>query len=174
VVQAAADIAIIIFVSAAAWWDATAQRIPNTLTVTGLAAALVLRALVGVDALMHGVMGAGIALLVSLVLYALRAIGGGDVKLLAGVGGFLGLDEIWGALALIAILGAAFALVTMIRRGALPLLLYNTVNLVRSLSSLGRAEQTQSLESPAALTVPYGVPIAVGTLIWWFWNGVRV
>ena len=173
-IQVAADIVLIFFVCAAAWWDASSQRIPNTLTVMGLAAALVLRALVGVDAFMHGVMGAGIALLVSLVLYALRAIGGGDVKLLAGVGGFVGQDQIWGVLAAIAVLGAAFALGAMIRRGVLPLLIYNTLNLVRSFSSLGRAEQAQRLDSPAALTVPYGIPIAVGTLIWWFWNGVRL
>jgi prepilin peptidase CpaA len=174
VIQLAADIVLILFVCSAAWWDASSQRIPNTLTVTGLAAALVLRALVGVDAFLHGVMGAGIALLVSLVLYALRAIGGGDVKLLAGIGGFLGQGEIWGALAVVAVLGAAFALGATLRRGVLPLLIYNTVDLVRSLSSLGRAGSARRLDSAAALTVPYGVPIAVGTLIWWFWNGVRL
>jgi len=174
VIQPAADIIVFIFVSAAAWWDATAQRIPNTLTVTGLAAALMLRALVGVDAFMHGVMGAGIGLLVSLVFYALRAIGGGDLKLLVGIGGFLGADEIWGALAVIAILGAAFALASTLRRGVLPLLIYNTMDLVRSLSSLGRAGSPRRLDSAAALTIPYGVPIAVGTLIWWFWKGVRL
>jgi prepilin peptidase CpaA len=172
--QAAADVALVVFVCAAAWWDVRTQRIPNVLTVTGLTAALVLRAPLGVDALMHGLVGVGITLLVSVVLYALRAIGGGDVKLLAGIGAFLGSREIVGALGLIAVLGAAFALLSVIRRGVLPLLIFNTMDLVKSLASLGHAGQSRKLETPAALTVPYAVPIALGTLIWWFGKGVRL
>jgi prepilin peptidase CpaA len=174
VTQAVADVAITVFVSAAAWWDATANRIPNQLTVTGLAAALMLRAPGGLDAVLEGLAGIGVALLVSLVLYGLRAIGGGDVKLLAAVGAFLGFPIIIGALGLIAVLGAAFALVSVMRRGVLPLLIFNTLDLVRSWRSLGRAGARRRLESPAALTIPYGVPIAVGTLVWWFGKGVHL
>jgi prepilin peptidase CpaA len=174
VTQAVADVAITHFVSTAAWWDATAHRIPNKLTVTGLAAAFLLRAPLGSDAVFQGLAGFGIVVLVSVVLYAVRAIGGGDVKLLAGLGAFLGSSEVLGALGVIAILGAAFALLSVIRRGVLPLLIFNTLELVRSWRSLGQAGQSRKLESPAALTIPYGVPIAVGTLIWWFGKGVRL
>jgi prepilin peptidase CpaA len=174
VTQAVADVVITVFVSTAAWWDASAHRIPNQLTVMGLAAALVLRAPRGLDAFVEGLAGVGIALLVSLVLYALRAIGGGDVKLLAAVGAFLGSTQIVGALGLIAVLGAAFALLSVVRKGVLPLLIFNTLDLVRSWRTLGQAGQSRKLESPAALTIPYGVPIAVGTLIWWFGKGVRL
>jgi prepilin peptidase CpaA len=172
--QVAADAALVVFVCAAAWWDIKADRIPNDLTVMGLAAAFVLRAPLGSDGLVRGLVGFGIALLISVLLYALRAIGGGDVKLLAGIGAFFGSDEIVGALGLIAILGAAFALLNVIRKGMLPLLLLNTLELARSLLSLGRSGRTRGLDSPAALTVPYGVPIAFGTLIWWFGRGVRL
>jgi prepilin peptidase CpaA len=174
VTEAVADVAITVFVCTAAWWDATAQRIPNQLTVTGLAAALMLRAPLGLDAVVEGLAGVGIALLVSLVLYALRAIGGGDVKLLAAVGAFLGSSEILGALGLIAILGAAFALLSVVRKGLLPLLIFNTLELVKSWRSLGQAGQIRKLGSPGALTIPYAIPIALGTLFWWFGNGVRL
>lgn len=173
-IQAAADVIVVAFVCSAAWLDATTHRIPNQLTVTGLAAALMLRAPLGTEAVGQGLAGLGIASLVSIVLYALRAIGGGDVKLLAGVGAFLGSSHIVGALALIAVLGAGFALLSVLRSGVLPLLLFNTLDLIKSLGSLGQAGQTRKLESPAALTIPYGVPIAVGTLIWWFGKGVRL
>jgi len=172
--QTAADIVIVVFVCAAAWWDATYGRIPNELTVTGLAAALILRAPLGVDSLVQGLIGFGVALLVAAVLYALRAIGGGDVKLLAGIGAFLGSSQVLGALGLIAVFGAAFALLITIRKGLLPLLIYNTVELVKSLRSLGRAGPIRKLGSPGALTIPYAVPIALGTLIWWFGEGVRL
>jgi len=172
--QAAADVIIVVFVCAAAWWDATADRIPNAVTVTGLAAALILRAPLGVDQLLQGLGGLGLAFGISMVLYALRAIGGGDVKLLAGVGAFLGSAEILGALGLIAVLGAGYALVTVSLRGLLPLLVFNTLDLIKSWLTLGRAGPIRKLESPHALTIPYGVPIALGTLIWWFGEGVRL
>ena len=172
--QAAADLAIVVFVSTAAWWDFRTQRIPNTITIAGLAVALILRAPLGVDALMHGLAGVCITLLVSLALYALRAIGGGDVKLLAGIGAFIGSSEIIGAMGLMAVLGAAFALLSVIRRGLLPLLIFNTLDLVKSWRSLGQAGQARKLETPGALTIPYGIPIALGTLIWWFGRGVRL
>jgi len=174
VIPAVADVVLVVFASTAAWWDATTHRIPNKVTVTGFAAALLLRAPLGVDVLGQGLAGAGIAALVAAVFYALRAIGGGDVKLLVGVGAFLGSTQIVGALALAAVLGAVFALASVIRRGVLPLLLFNTLDLVKSLASLGRAGQRGKLGSSAVLTIPYGIPIAVATLIWWFGKGVRL
>jgi len=174
VLQAAADVAIAGFLAAAAWSDATTHRIPNQITVAGLAGALILRAPLGMGVVMQGLSGACIALMVSLILYALRAIGGGDVKLLTGVGAFLGASEIPQALALIAVLGAVFALLSVIRRGLLPLLIVNTLDLVKSWRSLGQAGPIRKLESPGALTIPYAVPIALGTLIWWFGEGVRL
>ena len=172
-IQTVADVALTGLVCTAAWLDFTTHRIPNWLTVTGLAAALTLRAPLGLAAVVSGLEGLGGALAVSLGLYALRAIGGGDVKLLAAVGAFFGFPAVISAFALMAVLGGAFALVSMVRRGLLPLLIFNTVDLVKSWRSLGRAGQLRTLESPGALTIPYAVPIALGTLIWWFGEGVR-
>jgi prepilin peptidase CpaA len=172
--QAAVDVILVIFVCTAAWWDATASRIPNELTMLGLAAAFILRAPLGVDSLLQGVGGLGLAFGVGLVLYGLRAIGGGDVKLLAGVGAFLGSADVMGALGLIAVLGAGYALLSVTWRGLLPLLVFNTFELVKSWLTLGRAGPMRKLESPNALTIPYGIPIAMGTLIWWFGEGVQL
>ena len=173
-IQTLADAALVGLVGGAAWWDFTTHRIPNWLTVSGLAVALLLRALVGFGSLAVGLEGLGLALAVSLALYALRAIGGGDVKLLAAVGAFFGFPRAISALALMAVLGGAFALLSMVRRGLLPLLIFNTVDLVKSWRTLGRAGELRTLDSPGALTIPYGVPIAVGTLFWWFGEGVRL
>ncbi|HWN17620.1 MAG TPA: prepilin peptidase [Gemmatimonadales bacterium] len=173
-IQTVADLALIGLVCTAAWLDFTTHRIPNWLTVTGLAAALTLRAPLGSAALVSGLEGLGVGLAVSLGLYAVRAIGGGDVKLLAAVGAFFGFPAVLSGLALMAVLGGAFALVSVVRRGLLPLLIFNTVDLVKSWRSLGRAGQVRTLDSPGALTIPYAVPIALGSLIWWFGEGVRL
>jgi prepilin peptidase CpaA len=163
-----------IMVCAAAWWDAKEGRIPNAITVTGLAAAFILRAPLGVESLLQGVGGFALAFGVSVVLYALRAIGGGDVKLLAAVGAFLGSAEIAGALGLIAVLGAGYALLSVTWKGLLPLLVFNTLELVKGWLTLGRAGAIRKLESPNALSIPYGIPIALGTLFWWFGEGVSL
>jgi len=176
VIQSVVDAALIVFASTAAWWDATTHRIPNEITVTGFALALLLRAPLGLEVLLQGLAGAGIALLPAVLFYALGAIGGGDVKLLAGIGAFLGSPHIVGALALAAVLGAAFALGTVIRKGLLGLLLFNTLDLVKSLASLGQSGRRGKLDSTAGstLTIPYGIPIALGALIWWFTRDVRL
>jgi prepilin peptidase CpaA len=169
--QVVADVTLTTFVCTAAWLDWATSRIPNWLTVGGLAAALLLRAL---DySVVHGLEGCGVAFVVALMLYALGAVGGGDVKLLTAVGAFLGLSEVAGGLAAIAVAGAGFALVNVIRRGLLPLLVLNTFDLLRSWSTLARG-RASTLKSPGVLTIPYGVPIAAGTLFWWFGQGVRL
>ena len=94
--------------------------------------------------------------------------------MLAAVGAFMGFSHIMGALGLIAVLGAAYAVLSIAARGLLPLLALNTLDLVKSWVSLGRAGERRKLETSAALTIPYGIPIAMGTLIWWFGKGIRL
>ena len=89
---------------AAAAWDVCARRIPNGLTLAGLAAGF----------LWHGVRGGGPGLLLSaegvavsalaLLPYAIRGLGAGDVKLLGAVGALAG-----PAFTLWTLLGAALA-----------------------------------------------------------------
>ena len=172
--QAAAGALVVVFVCAAAWWDVTTGRIPNALTVAGLAAALILRAPLGVEHFLQGMGGLGLGFGIALVFYALRAIGGGDVKLLGGVGAFLGSSEVLGALGLIAVLGAAFALLIVSLRGLLPLLVFNTLELIKSWLTLGRSGPIRRSDASPELSIPYAVPIAVGTLVWWFGEGVRL
>ena len=73
----------------AAWWDVRARRVPNWLTVGGLAVALVLRAAEG--DIGQGVAGAlylGLPFLLLRLLFA--GVGAGDVKLAAALGAALG------------------------------------------------------------------------------------
>jgi prepilin peptidase CpaA len=174
VIQALADVVLVGVLGAAAWWDIRARRVPNQLTVAGLAAALLLRAPLGVQALLVGLEGFAVAMGVALVFYALGAVGGGDAKLLGMVGAFLGLGPLPGALAYIVLLGAGLAVVAMARRGLLLLLFFNTVDLFRSKRLVARSDGTRTIDMPQAQTIPYAVPIAAGTLMWWFGQGVKL
>ena len=174
VIQLLATVTLSGVLGAAAWFDVRLHRIPNQLTLTGLAAAMLLRVPLGLDSCLRGLEGVGVALAAGLLFYALGAIGGGDAKLLAAVGAFMGPAELPGALAYIVLIGALAAIVVMARRGLLPLLLINTLQLFKSLRFAGRAGGANTLDSPGSQAIPYGVPIAVGTLLWWFGQGVRL
>jgi prepilin peptidase CpaA len=172
--QTTADVVIVAFLCAAAWWDLTTRRVPNQLTLAGLAAAVLLRAPLGLEACVRGVEGFAVALGVALLLYGLGAVGGGDAKLLAVAGAFLGLQALPGALAYIVLLGAALAVLIMARRRLLILLFINTMELFKTRRMVAREGEVRTLDSPGALTIPYAVPIAAGTLMWWFGQGVRL
>lgn len=80
-------------VASASLWDIRAGRIPNTLTYPAILAgpflALLPWAGPGPD-VTSSLAGLAVALFPALVLWTLGALGGGDVKLLAAVGGLLG------------------------------------------------------------------------------------
>lgn len=150
------------------WFDVRSRRIPNALTVAGLVAALVLRGSLGLSPLVEGVAGAGLGLALALVPFALGMLGGGDVKLLAAVGAFMGPGRLIGAFLAIALVGGALALWEALRRRAACEMMSRSFAVVKNLALFGRFGYRPTLESENAMTVPYGVAIAVGSLGWWF------
>lgn len=163
-----ADAAMILVVCAAAWSDVSSRRIPNRLTVAGLLIALSLRVLLGLVPFWQGVSGAALGLAVSVVLFALGVIGGGDAKLLVAVGAFMGSAGFVGALAISCIVGAAMAVADAVRRGVLLLLLMHLLDVVTFWRAFGRGGNARRISTPGALTVPFGLAIAVGAITWRF------
>jgi prepilin peptidase CpaA len=157
---------------AAAWSDIRSRRIPNALTMTGVAVALVLRAWVGPDALIDGLLGMLLAFVLTLPLIMLGVMGGGDAKLLMAIGGFMGPRHFLWAAMLIAIVGGMMGVIDAGRRGALLPVLYNCGEILKHWATLGRHGSNRSFASIGAMTIPYGVAIAAGALLWWF-SGVQ-
>jgi prepilin peptidase CpaA len=158
---------------AAAWSDWRTRRIPNALALTGLVSGLAVRAWAGWPALSAGLQGAAVALVIGFALFAIGALGGGDAKLLGTMGAFVGVGELAGSLAVVAISGMVVAVLDVGRRGLLPLLLVNTLELVRlPIRRAGAQDRTQT--GLGTLTIPYGVPIAIGAILWWFGAGGHV
>lgn len=163
-----ASAALISLLGLSVWFDVRSRRIPNVLTMAGLLAALVLRGWLGVGPLVDGVEGAGVGLGLALLPFALGMLGGGDVKLLAAVGAFMGPGRFLGAFLVIALVGGALALLEALRRRAAREVMSRSFAVVKYLVVLGRFGYRPTLESQGAMTVPYGVAIAVGSLGWWF------
>src|SRR3954471_7823355 len=77
---------------AAALFDVMYRRIPNWLTVSGVVLGLAMNAIIGApdSGIVFSLVGLMAGFTVYAVLYALRAMGAGDVKLMAAIGALVG------------------------------------------------------------------------------------
>lgn len=162
--QTAALVSLVVVATAT---DLRTRRIPNALTLSGLVVGLALRAALGFDALIAGLLGVALALVLTVPLVSLGGLGGGDAKLLAAVGAFLGLGDLPVALLVTALAGGALALALAVRRGAIGETLSHAGGLVTR-PFRPAAAPLRTLRTPGALAIPYGVAIAVGALAGWW------
>ncbi len=156
---------MIAMVVLAAGIDVGTRRIPNVLTVTGFVIALALRGLVGWDPLVAGLAGAGLGFVVSVPLFLLGGMGGGDVKLLTAVGAFLGPQQLFVALLATALVGGLMAVVVAARNGVLVPTVRRALRLITvPFNRSGGGEALPTLSTPGAISVPYGLAIAFGAV----------
>ena len=150
----------------AAWFDIKSRRIPNSLVLTGLISSLGIQLSFssggGVSAWGLGAL-AGFGLF--LPLYMVRAMGAGDVKLMAMVGGFLGPAATVNVVLTTLVAGGVLAIAVALRSGALRHTLANVrVLMVDTMFKTlhGGSVRIDALPTSAG-NLPYAVAIAVGT-----------
>lgn len=159
---------LLILLVVAAYFDITSRRIPNQLVLAGLIASFILE--INLNGF-EGFRAWGLGLLVGfgafLPLYMLRAMGAGDVKLMAMVGSFLGPLFAIGAVITTLIVGGILAIAMAMYSGVLMQTMKNvrtvlTVGMYKTLSGGG-----MQLDAPAASagSMPYAVAIGLGTLV---------
>lgn len=172
-------ILLAIVLAIAAGTDFRWHKIPNRLVVIGVVLALTTNTgwlLMGQNALagpdwwspLAG-LAAGFALL--LPLYLFRAMGAGDVKLMAMVGAFIGFPAILTATLYTMAAGGILALIFMLGRGVAAQAISNLRLMLTSLAvrvSTGQGGKLEPLATAAA-RMPYALAIAIGTgaaLLW--------
>lgn len=147
--------------------DWRSRRIPNWLTITGLLVGIAANAAVGgVGGLKTSLLGAGLGLLLLLPFVFLRSLGAGDWKLAGALGAFVGpgvlLDLLMGSIFVAGIM--ALGLVIYKRR--LMETLRNIGRMLRSMLTFHMPGAEVSLDNPQSLKVPYGVALALTTLLY--------
>jgi prepilin peptidase CpaA len=159
----------------AVWTDVHNRRISNSLILVGLLSGFALQGLVIPGAGLFGQPFGGLGLLTAaggmltgllllLPMYALGAMGAGDVKLMGMIGTFLGPQDAVGAMLASAMMGGMLALVTAIYMRHLGQVLANVRQLL--VNGMLRVASADGLGGPAAATtgkLPYAVAIAAGT-----------
>jgi prepilin peptidase CpaA len=156
-------------VVAAALYDLRFRRIPNWLVASGIVAGFALNGFFfGLGGLSRAGLGFGLAIAVYLPMFALRAMGGGDVKLMAAVGSMVGAANWFVVFLIAAIAGGVMALALLAVRGGLRRAASNVLDILASLLR-GRPPYRERPEldvtHSAAVTLPHGVSIALGSLL---------
>ena len=161
---------LLILVLCAAYFDARTRRIPNWLTVSGVLAGIALNTFLypGLSGLWFALKGLALAFGVYLALHLLRAMGAGDVKLMAAVGSIVGAGDWFGIFLITAVAGGILSIVVSIAKGRLGKTLFNVGFILSEMKSLRPAylkNEELDVKSDKGLRMPHGVVIAVGTLI---------
>jgi prepilin peptidase CpaA len=164
----------LLFAVAAAIIDVQHRRIPNWLTYPGILIGLALRgALFGWKGVLSAAEGCLLAGGIMFLFYAVRAMGAGDVKIMAALGSLVGPRYVVSVLLATAIFGGVLAIVYAIYRGRIGSTLKNVGSVLRFHAWAGlQAHPDLNLDNPATLRMPYGLAIALGMLytflaMWW-------
>jgi len=161
------QVALLVMVTTAAVYDFRFRRIPNWLVLAGLVAGFGLNSGLGRTAgLRLAAGGFGLAFGVYLLLYLIRAMGAGDVKLMGAVGSFVGAANWFPIFLLTAVLGGMSALILVLAAGRLRRTLWNVGYIVGELARFRAPYMTREeldVKSAKAVTLPHGVVIALGT-----------
>ena len=146
--------------------DARSRRIPNRLTFTAIATGFAVRAAVGgwlgLESAIWGALAAGG---VFFLLFVVGGMGGGDVKLMAAVGAWAGMNQVVPILLAAALAGGVLAIVYMIADGNVSRTLRNSIVLLHHHLTFGLVPHPQiNVQESGTTRVPFGIAIAMGTL----------
>lgn len=158
--------------------DVRHRRLANWLTLGALVVALALRSPGGWGTVVTGLLSAALALAAGFPFFLLGGLGGGDVKLMAGLAAFLDPPALWPALLAMALTGGAMAVFAAARKRSLGRVVRNVGTILLTFVTFGRGvfqrgEPEESASSPElptsdAVTSPYSVAVAAGALVGWF------
>lgn len=172
----AVEAILLLMVIIAAAYDIRYRRIPNWLTASGVLVGLVLNAfletappaVISFGGFLFALKGFGLAFGTYFFLYMIRAMGAGDVKLMAAVGALVGWQDWFGIFLLSAIIGGIAAVVFSLLRGRLKTTLWN-VGFILSEMKHGRPaylrKEELDVRSKKGLGLPHGAVIAGGAIL---------
>jgi prepilin peptidase CpaA len=155
----------------AAMIDARQRRIPNWLTFGLMLAGLGRAAAFGSSgSLGHAGLGILAGAGIPLVLYAISALGGGDVKLLAAIGAWVGAGPVVLIFMVEAVLGLGIVLTQAAAQRRTGALLRNSVVIAANFAGASEIGLRNAIEAGQACQairrpLPFAVPVLVATLI---------
>jgi prepilin peptidase CpaA len=155
--------------------DGRSLRVPNWLTCHFVVAGLIYAYWTGGSSmLLMALAGAGVGLLTLLPVYSIGGMGAGDVKLMAGVGAWIGPWFTLWAFVSTALMGSVMAMAMIVYSGRLyrHLGMIHTIgHEVLTLRSPTVLAERAAVRKPTMMLLPYGIPIAAGTIAYFAMAG---
>lgn len=154
---------LLFFAAAAAFGDLKYGRIPNLLILAGLLTGCCMQLaeneILGAFWFLGG---AGIPILTAAFLYYFRMIGGGDIKLLSLVGGFLGIEKILICMGISLLAGAFFSAILLWKKRNLKERLEYFLNYAAAMKETGKWKPY--IKEGDAGKIPFSPAILVAVL----------
>ncbi|MDX1963192.1 MAG: A24 family peptidase [Pirellulales bacterium] len=170
----------------AAWIDGKELRVPNWITFPMIISGWVYCALqplwgsgeqLWYQGLLLSLTGTAVGLGLLLPAYAIGGMGAGDVKLLAGVGAWVGGTHTFYAFCWSAVIGGVLAVLMVLSRHAWGKHKNQFFMILHEIMTIGKPGELAAIAAerkPRMFLLPYGIPIAIGSIMYFFWAGMLV
>jgi prepilin peptidase CpaA len=152
------------------------RRIPNWLTYSAIPLAILLHGLAdGWRGAKLSLLGTALGLGILLPFVLIRSLGGGDWKLVGGMGAFFGPARLIQVLIYTLLINGVIALVMVIWKKRLGRTLRNLGRMCAAFFRFHLPGQDLTIDNPEAAKVPFGVAAAIAVLLYTAfqhsWNG---
>jgi prepilin peptidase CpaA len=166
-------ITVAVFIAACMIIDVRERRIPNVLSGVALLAGTVANAsYFGVAGALSSLVGSAVGALLLLGPCALGGVGAGDVKMLSAIGALVGPGLVFASGLVGMVLGGVVMTTHLLRIGRLGEIIGRLGDMIGgAIRSRSVATLRTSTADPAAVTLPYSVPLGIGTVVVLLWAG---
>jgi len=166
----------------AAWIDGKQLKVPNWITfpmiLCGWAYCFYAGTQDGTGAwtsLGYSLLGTVVGLALLLPAYMIGGMGAGDVKLLAGVGAWVGSGVTFYAFCWSAIIGGVMAVLMVLSRAAWDKHQKQFFSIINEITTIKNPETLATIAAerkPRMFLLPYGIPIAIGSILYFACTGM--
>lgn len=159
--------------------DGMKLKVPNWITfpmiISGWVYSATLSPFAGWEGLWLSLIGTAVGLALLMPAYAVGGMGAGDVKLLAGVGAWM-----WGtttlyAFAVSALFGGVIAVAMVLWAGAWQKhknQFWSILNEIVTVKDPEKLSEIAAERKPRMFLLPYGIPIAIGSIVYFAFSGM--
>jgi prepilin peptidase CpaA len=159
--------------------DGLQLKVPNWITfpmiISGWIYSATLAPIAGWEGLAYSLLGTVVGLALLLPLYSIGGMGAGDVKLLAGVGAWCWSTTTFYSFALSAVIGGIIAvLMVLVRRKWFThkAQFWMICNEILTIKDPEKLAAIAAQRKPSMMLLPYGIPIAIGTIAYFAATGM--